>query len=186
MTEMGLRTLWALHEKSMERFRVWTCRQRPPRSRRNLLDLKLSIADKILEDCHFCESGAISIEKKGGLAPAVSATDPGISKRVLHMGEEPELGACRTRYSSQDVPFKWHLFAQNWDISQNHRPRKVRPKGSCCHHRPSLRAERGTGCVAIRHRHPVHPSRCSGQLDLDIHQVWNSTPCTCHPRPCPC
>ena len=111
-----LEELWKAHEKGLEEFRLLDLSDKPTAVKDNLLDLKVLIADRILEQCHLCERRCqVNRKKKTG---ACGVTDePHISCEFLHMGEEPELVPSHTIFFS-GCTFKC-VFCQNWDISQS-------------------------------------------------------------------
>ncbi|MCE8424110.1 MAG: radical SAM protein, partial [Candidatus Methanoperedens sp.] len=58
--EMDIHELWELHDRAMSSFReefdkISSIDELPPRAPSSLLDLKVAISEKILQNCHFCE-----------------------------------------------------------------------------------------------------------------------------------
>lgn len=58
--EIDIHELWKLHDTAMNYFRekfdkISSIEELSPRAPSSLLDLKVAIADKILQNCHFCE-----------------------------------------------------------------------------------------------------------------------------------
>ncbi|MDD3043298.1 MAG: radical SAM protein, partial [Methanosarcinaceae archaeon] len=86
-----------------------------PEARPSLLDLKIEILDRILEDCHCCERRC-RINRKAGEKGFCRLTDLSrYSSEFLHMGEEPELVPSHTIFFSGCV-FAC-VYCQNWEIS---------------------------------------------------------------------
>ncbi len=115
-----LSELWEIHNDAMKSFRgrlggINSLRDLPGRCETSLLDLKIAIADKILESCHFCERrcGANRRKKETGHCriDAVSR----YSAEFLHRGEEPELVPSHTIFFT-GCNFSC-VYCQNWEIS---------------------------------------------------------------------
>jgi len=116
-----IKELWEMHDEAMKSFRemkerITSIKELPPPAASSLLDLKVAIANKILENCHFCERrcGANRKKKKTGYCrlDAVSR----YSAEFLHQGEEPELVPSHTIFFT-GCNFTC-VYCQNWDISQ--------------------------------------------------------------------
>lgn len=113
--------LRGLHDDAMKPFRermecVSSMHDLPPPAASSLLDLKVEIANKILENCHFCERrcGADRKKKKTGYCKLDAVSR--YSAEFLHQGEEPELVPSHTIFFT-GCNFKC-AYCQNWDISQ--------------------------------------------------------------------
>jgi putative pyruvate formate lyase activating enzyme len=113
--------LWGMHDEAMKSFRerkerINSIKELPPFAASSLLDVKVAIANKILENCYFCERrcGANRKKKKTGHCrlDAVSR----YSAEFLHQGEEPELVPSHTIFFT-GCNFTC-VYCQNWDISQ--------------------------------------------------------------------
>jgi putative pyruvate formate lyase activating enzyme len=116
-----IQELCGMHDDAMKSFRemkerITSIKELPPFAASSLLDIKVAIADKILENCHFCERrcGANRKKKKTGYCgiDAVSR----YSAEFLHQGEEPELVPSHTIFFT-GCNFTC-VYCQNWDISQ--------------------------------------------------------------------
>jgi putative pyruvate formate lyase activating enzyme len=116
----GTCELWECHDKAMRSFRekfdrINSMEELLPRAVSSLLDLKVAIADRILQSCHFCERrcGADRKKKETGYCrmDAVSR----YSAEFLHMGEEPELVPSHTIFFT-GCNFSC-VYCQNWQIS---------------------------------------------------------------------
>lgn len=79
------------------------------------LDLKVKIADKMFQNCYFCEK-ACKVDRKLGKGDC-AVGDPLIASEFLHVGEEPPLVPSHTIFFA-GCNFSC-VFCQNWDISQN-------------------------------------------------------------------
>jgi putative pyruvate formate lyase activating enzyme len=116
-----IQELWVMHNEAMKSFReikerINSIKELPPPVASSLLDIKVAIANKILENCHFCQRrcGANRKMKKIGYCgiDAVSR----YSAEFLHQGEEPELVPSHTIFFT-GCNFTC-VYCQNWDISQ--------------------------------------------------------------------
>ncbi len=83
----------------------------------NLLDLKFYIADKLIENCCFCERKCGVNRKKGARGECGVGYEACVSSAFEHIGEEPELIPSGTIFFSG---CNFHCcYCQNWDISQH-------------------------------------------------------------------
>nr|QNT35748.1 hypothetical protein BODMHOLK_00039 [uncultured Methanosarcinales archaeon] len=82
---------------------------------RSLLDLKIRIADQMLENCHFCDRRCGANRKKGEVGYCRLGAVSRYSSEFLHYGEEPELVPSHTVFLSGCV-FSC-VYCQNWEIS---------------------------------------------------------------------
>ena len=82
----------------------------------SFLDLKVMLALKILENCHFCERKCKINRKEGKKGVCKVGEKSVVSSKFLHVGEEPPLVPSGTIFFSGCV-FKC-VFCQNWNISQ--------------------------------------------------------------------
>ncbi|KKG09670.1 radical SAM protein [Methanosarcina sp. 2.H.A.1B.4] len=86
-----------------------------PKASPSLLDLKVAIVDRMLENCHCCERRC-GINRKEGEKGFCRLTDVSrYASEFLHMGEEPELVPSHTIFFTGCV-FAC-VYCQNWDIS---------------------------------------------------------------------
>jgi putative pyruvate formate lyase activating enzyme len=101
--------LWKIHDDTINNLKLSDVK--PTQS---LLDLKIELAKRIFENCHFCERKCgIDRNKKAGNC---GVKKPGISSEFLHIGEERVLVPSHTIFFSGCT---FHcVFCQNWDISQ--------------------------------------------------------------------
>ncbi|AMM54104.1 radical SAM protein [Pyrococcus kukulkanii] len=107
----NLQELWEVHDEGMDRLKENDLSENP---RKNLLDLKAKIADRILESCHLCEIRC-GINRKESIGYC-RVKESLVASDFLHYGEEPELVPSYTVFFS-GCNFRC-IFCQNWDISQ--------------------------------------------------------------------
>lgn len=102
--------LWQRHNDQNLRFRSIDAEA----GERNLLDLKIELADRILVSCSLCERrcGVDRTKKEKGVCGVLESK---IASEFIHMGEEPEIIPSYTIFFS-GCTFKC-VFCQNWDIS---------------------------------------------------------------------
>ncbi len=115
-----LEDLRELHVEAMKSFRerlegISSMKELPPHAASSLLDLKAAIADRILQNCHFCERrcGANRKKKETGYCRCIAVVR--YSVEFLHYGEEPELVPSHTIFFT-GCNFSC-VYCQNWDIS---------------------------------------------------------------------
>ena len=141
-TDAALSDLWKLHDDAMRRFNKsgesdWFDRsdklnksEKPAEpDGKSLLDLKIAIADRILENCHFCDrrcgvnrrkAGIMETQELWGQEKHGYCRTRAVSRyasEFLHYGEEPELVPSHTVFFSGCV-FSC-VYCQNWEISTN-------------------------------------------------------------------
>jgi putative pyruvate formate lyase activating enzyme len=86
-----------------------------PKADSSLLDLKVAIADRIMENCHCC-GWLCEVNRKTGEKGFCRLTDmSNYASEFLHMGEEPELVPSHTIFFT-GCTFAC-VYCQNWDIS---------------------------------------------------------------------
>lgn len=122
--DSSIHELWGLHDDAMKSFReeidyVSYMHDLPPPAASSLLDLKLAIADRILENCNFCERRCGANRKKKNTGYCKIDAVSRYSAEFLHQGEEPELVPSHTIFFS-GCNFRC-CYCQNWDISQSPR-----------------------------------------------------------------
>lgn len=83
--------------------------------KKNLLNLKILIAERIIERCEFCE-WKCKINRKKYKGFCGIGYYPKISSEFIHPGEEPWITPSHTIFFS-GCNFKC-VYCQNWDISQ--------------------------------------------------------------------
>lgn len=86
-----------------------------PKANPSLLDLKVAIVDRILENCNCC-GWSCGVNRKIGEKGFCRLTDlSNYASEFLHMGEEPELIPSHTIFFT-GCTFAC-VYCQNWDIS---------------------------------------------------------------------
>jgi len=120
----SLPELWHVHNKALTEFsrfqeeinlskKSLDALSRPDKS---LLDLKIEIANRILEECHFCTRRCGANRLNGELGHCKCGTQILVSSMFEHMGEEPELVPSGTIFTMGCTVRCLHC--QNWTISQ--------------------------------------------------------------------
>ncbi|TFG27726.1 4Fe-4S cluster-binding domain-containing protein [Candidatus Thorarchaeota archaeon] len=118
-------SLWDLHTESSSGFEDFIARvdaneidisevANPPR---NLLDLKIELANRILADCHFCERRCGADRTKDEKGWCKLGAESRVSSAFLHTGEEAPLVPSGTIFFSSCC--FGCVFCQNADISTN-------------------------------------------------------------------
>lgn len=118
---MEIAELWKLHDKAMITFREKLHSLNsltgldPDGVSSSLLDLKYTLADRILQECHLCERRCgINRKKKETGYCRIDAVSR-YSAEFLHHGEEPELVPSHTIFFT-GCNFSC-VYCQNWQIS---------------------------------------------------------------------
>jgi len=122
--EDSLETLWKEHEKCTEEFgkveheidvkrTSFRNMQVPAKS---YLDLKIAIAHRILQHCHFCNRKCGVNRAKGETGYCKCSNTITVSSIFAHLGEEPELVPSGTIFTMGCTMRCRHC--QNWTISQ--------------------------------------------------------------------
>ncbi len=122
--DSSLPELLSLHNDAMKSFReemerVSAISDLPPPAASSLLDLKVAIADRMLENCNFCERRCGSNRKKKMTGYCKIDAVSRYSAEFMHQGEEPELVPSHTIFFT-GCNFRC-AYCQNWDISQSPR-----------------------------------------------------------------
>ena len=116
--------LWKIHDQRLEEFyqyqeqvdnhllRIETLKE----SSRSFLDLKIEIANRILQSCHFCVRRCGINRTIGEIGFCRCGGQLNVSTMFEHMGEEPELIPSGTIFTLGCTMRCLHC--QNWTISQ--------------------------------------------------------------------
>jgi len=156
-------SLWQKHRKALSGQPVAAV---PDRS---LLDLKVTLADRIYGQCHFCERRC-GVDRRRGRGWC-RVGEAAVASEFLHYGEEPMLVPSHTVFFS-GCTFAC-VFCQNHDISQHHAGMHVSPESLA---------------EVIRRRQGLNVNWVGGEptpnlpyilrvlrlLDTDAPQIWNS------------
>lgn len=119
-----LKTLWQLHEKNRDTFQKLlksidegaTKLEEIPIPEHSFLELKATLADRIMQNCHFCERRChVDRRVQTGFCGVPSETY--VSSAFLHTGEEAPLVPSGTIFFS-GCNFRC-AHCQNFDISYN-------------------------------------------------------------------
>ncbi len=122
--EDSLEKLWALHDRLTSEYyqleKELDIRQKSLEEletpKKSYLDLKITIAKRILEDCHFCSRKCGFNRSAGELGYCKCGIQITVSTIFEHMGEEPELVPSGTIFTLGCTLKCKHC--QNWTISQ--------------------------------------------------------------------
>lgn len=120
----SLESLWCLHEKLSKDFRRLEGKldagkvglEELPQPPLSYMDLKIEIAKRILQNCHFCRRNCGANRLQGKRGTCLCGTQPAVSSYFAHMGEEPELIPSGTVFTLGCTLRCLHC--QNWTISQ--------------------------------------------------------------------
>ena len=184
----SLETLWKEHEKRTEEF----CKVEPeidmksvhefPAPAKSYFDLKIEIANRVLQNCHFCNRRCGINRLTGELGYCKCRDTMAVSSIFAHMGEEPELVPSGTIFTMGCTIRCRHC--QNWTISQWMEP------GTPC--KPSEMAReieqlRISGCRNVNlvggEPTPWLPQwlETFKHVGVNVPVVWNSN-CYCSPE----
>ena len=87
-----------------------------PNPEKSYLDLKIAIANKILQNCHFCNRRCGANRTTGEKGYCSCGKTINVSSIFAHLGEEPELVPSGTIFTMGCTMRCLHC--QNWAISQ--------------------------------------------------------------------
>lgn len=118
--DLPIAQLWEKHDVAMKVFRerkdqVKSLKDIRPRAAASLLDLKVALIDRMLENCCFCERRCGANRKKKELGFCRCEAVSRYSAEFLHQGEEPELVPSHTIFFT-GCNFSC-VYCQNWNIS---------------------------------------------------------------------
>jgi putative pyruvate formate lyase activating enzyme len=179
----SLAELWKLHDQLMDDYsrleKLVDTRKKHiddlPTPEQSFLNLKVEIANRILENCHFCTRRCGTNRLDGELGYCRCGTQIAVSTIFPHMGEEPELVPSGTIFTLGCTLRCLHC--QNWSISQwfekgeNYSPRKLAKV---------VEQLRKDGCrnVNLVGGDPTswmpHWLETFKHLDVNVPVVWNS------------
>ncbi|RLF34339.1 MAG: radical SAM protein [Thermoplasmata archaeon] len=166
-TDNSLKILWEKHDSALKNIKL--SEVKPEQS---LLDLKIEIANRIFQNCCFCERRCnVDRREQSGNC---GVKQPGVASEFLHIGEESVLVPSHTIFFSGCT---FHcVFCQNWDISQFNTGLYVEPLKLA-----SVIAERkaqGSRNVNWVGGDPtpnvLYILQTLKELNVNIPQVWNS------------
>ncbi|MCW4018641.1 MAG: radical SAM protein [Candidatus Bathyarchaeota archaeon] len=116
-------TLWVEHEKRTRQFRMFekqinslsSC-NRLPVQEKSYFDLKIELANRILQNCHFCIRNCQTNRALNQLGYCKCGSKLRLSGVFPHFGEEPELVPSGTLFAMGCTIRCRHC--QNWPVSQ--------------------------------------------------------------------
>lgn len=119
--EASTEELWRLHERGLEEYqefeRLVDEGETPEfEGGPSFLDLKIELARRIMESCHFCVRRCGVNRLSGGRGYCRCGAEFRVSTCFPHMGEEPELVPSGTVFTCGCTIRCIHC--QNWEISQ--------------------------------------------------------------------
>ncbi|MHA1266220.1 MAG: radical SAM protein [Candidatus Helarchaeota archaeon] len=129
--ETPIEKLWAEHDRAAGKFKtllremdeqtdaqtdVWQYYSHLDNPSTSFLDLKIELANRILQNCHFCERRC-SVNRRIEKGTCRLGKEAYVSSWFHHMGEEAPLIPSGTIFF-ESCSFKC-VFCQNFDISQN-------------------------------------------------------------------
>jgi len=130
LSALNVDELWALHKEGMAKYRKLLNQPSEQREKSekagpnsSLFDVKVALAERILENCHFCERRCYKNRKIGELGTCGVGAKSFYASEFLHLGEEPELVPSHTIFFS-GCNFSC-CYCQNWDIATAPRLGKV-------------------------------------------------------------
>jgi putative pyruvate formate lyase activating enzyme len=159
--------LWKKHESALKKLKITD-----ELSHYSLLDLKIELASRIFQCCHFCEKrcGVDRRQKTG----SCGVKEARITSEFLHTGEERMLVPSYTVFFS-GCTFNC-VFCQNWDISQRLCGFYLRP--SVLADKIDMRKKDGAKNVNWVGGDPtpnlLYILRVLRECEINIPQVWNS------------
>ncbi len=116
--DRSLEELWEIHRQGMERFRkAWKTGEVPSPVEHSLLDLKVFLARRMLENCHMCERRCGVDRSRGERGFCKVGSISRVASQFLHIGEEHELVPSHTIFFS-GCTFRC-VYCQNWDIAMH-------------------------------------------------------------------
>jgi putative pyruvate formate lyase activating enzyme len=109
-------TLWDLHESKLDEFQEHQENIHPKKVNKSFLDLKVVLAQRIMQSCNFCTRNCKSDRIHGEKGYCGAGRNFSLYSVFPHMGEEPELIPSGTIFTG-GCSIKC-IHCQNWDISQ--------------------------------------------------------------------
>lgn len=176
--DSDIHELWELHNEAMksfrERFNIMNSQEEfIQRVASSLLDLKVAISERILEDCHFCERRCGVNRKKKEMGFCRLAAVSRYSAEFLHQGEEPELVPSHTIFFT-GCNFSC-VYCQNWQIStapKSGRPILPEELARIIALRRAYGAKNVNFVTPTPHTHTI--LKILNALKVNVPVVWNS------------
>lgn len=163
----SIENLWKIHDDTLKDIKLSDFK--PEQS---FLDLKIEIASRIYQKCHFCERRCgVNRNREAGNCGVREAK---VSSEFLHMGEEYVLVPSHTVFFSGCT---FHcVFCQNWDISQYNTGIYIEPKILA----GIIKDRRAQGSKNVNWvggdptPNLLYILKTLKYLEINIPQVWNS------------
>lgn len=178
--EASLEELWDLHKIKMQDYRKLLASTDAngydpdlsiPKS--SLLDLKVTIVQKLLENCCFCERRCNVNRKENRKGYCRVGAVSGYASEFLHYGEEPELVPSHTVFFTGCV-FSC-IYCQNWDIATHPETGKIADPLKLA---KLIEKRRMQGAKNVNFVTPTpHPHtvlRTIRNLSVNVPVIWNS------------
>lgn len=159
--------LWEKHDNALQNNKIHDIEPK-----QSLLDLKIELASRIFQECHFCERRCgVDRRKKTGNCGVKQA---GVASEFLHIGEESVLIPSYTVFFSGCT---FHcVFCQNWDISQRIHGVYIKPSilADLIDRRKSQGARNVNWVGGDPTPNLTYILSVLKQCNVNIPQVWNS------------
>lgn len=176
----SLEELWAMHQVKMQDYRKLLASidingydPYPSMPRSSLLDLKVAIVQKMLENCHFCERRCGVNRKENQKGHCRAGAVSGYASEFLHTGEEPELVPSHTIFFTGCV-FSC-IYCQNWDIATHPETGKIADPVELAKliEKRRMQGSRNVNFVTPT-PHPHAVLRIISNLSVNVPVIWNS------------
>jgi putative pyruvate formate lyase activating enzyme len=160
-------SLWHTHNKALRACKVQNTVPSP-----SLLDLKIELAERLFQECCFCEHRCMVDRRK--TSGVCGVQEAHIASEFLHFGEEPVLVPSYTIFFS-GCTFQC-VFCQNWEISQLPGGTVIAPERLV----QAIEQQKKQGARNVNWvggdptSNLLYILQVLQQLDTNIPQVWNS------------
>ncbi len=176
----SIEKLWDIHQMKMQDYRKLLASidangydPHLSNHKSSLLDLKIAIIQKMLENCCFCERrcGVNRKENHKGYCRVGSVS--GYASELLHTGEEPELVPSHTIFFTGCV-FSC-IYCQNWDIATHPETGKIADPLELVKliEKRHIQGSKNVNFVTPT-PHPHTVLRIIRNLSVNIPVIWNS------------
>ncbi|MEM3068395.1 MAG: radical SAM protein [Nitrososphaerales archaeon] len=179
--DMDNSEMWKMHNNLIKEFKTYvkevdSGNRKPDESAKSsLLDLKIELAERILERCTFCMRACAVNRLKGETKYCGCNSNFPVSTMFDHYGEEPELIPSFTVFTIGCTMRCLHC--QNWSISQWYEPGTLYELGKVAKQADIARA-RGCRNLNMVGGDPTpylyHWLKVSKMINENISTVWNS------------
>ena len=159
--------LWRKHDESLKNMSLSDII-----SDNSLLDLKIELAERIFNKCHFCENNCnVNRRETNGYC---NLKESRINSEFLHMGEEDVLIPSHTIFFT-GCTLKC-VFCQNWDISQRINGFYITPFkiAEIINHRYKQGARNINWVGGDPTPNLVYILKSLKKINVNLPQIWNS------------